>query len=128
MKALKIEGTDDTPSILLDAETGTFELGGRSLPEDASSFYEPALEWLTEYARDPGPETCFQFKLSYFNTASSKMILDILMILEEMIEAGHKAYAKWYFPEDDEDMEEAGKEYAEMVDVPIEIILNKSDG
>ena len=27
---------------------------------------------------------------------------------------------KWCYPEDDEDMKEAGEEYAEIVDVPFE--------
>jgi hypothetical protein len=44
------------------------------------------------------------------------------MKLEEMFEGGKSISVKWYFPEDDEDMEEAGAEYADIVDVPIELI------
>jgi len=62
------------------------------------------------------------FKLEYFNTASSKLILDIFLKLEEMQEHGKKISVKWYFPEEDEDMEEAGEEYADIVDIPFEQI------
>jgi hypothetical protein len=120
MEVIKIKGTDDTPSVILDKENEIFEISGRSLPEDVTTFYEPILNWLDEYAESPNAKTVFSFKLVYFNTASSKLLLDILMKLEEMYENGNDVLIKWYYPEDDEDMEEAGEEYADIVDIPFE--------
>jgi len=120
METIKIQGTEDTPKIILDAENDIMEISGRSLPEDVSSFYEPVLNWLNEYAENPKKKTVFNFKLTYFNTASSKLLLDILMKLEEMHEKGEDVLIRWHFPEDDEDMAEAGEEYADIVDVPFE--------
>jgi hypothetical protein len=120
METIKIQGTEDTPKIMLDAENDLLEISGRSLPEDVSSFYEPVLNWLNEYAENPSKKTVFNFKLTYFNTASSKLLLDILMKLEEMHEKGHDVLIRWHYPEDDEDMAEAGEEYADIVDVPFE--------
>lgn len=120
METIKIQGTEDTPKVILDAGNDIFEISGRSLPEDVSSFYEPILNWLEEYAESPNSKTVFDFKLVYFNTASSKLLLDILMKLEELHEDGHEVLIKWHYPEDDEDMEEAGEEYADIVDVPFE--------
>ncbi|MBQ5513471.1 MAG: SiaC family regulatory phosphoprotein, partial [Bacteroidales bacterium] len=56
----------------------------------------------------------------YFNTASSKLLLDILMKLEQLSEDGNDVLVRWYYPEDDEDMQEAGEEYSDIVDVPFE--------
>jgi hypothetical protein len=120
MEVIKIKGTDDTPTIILDQESGIFEISGRSLPEDVTTFYEPILNWLEDYQDEANDKTVFTFKLVYFNTASSKLILDILMKLEDMHEGGKEVLIKWYYPEDDEDMEEAGEEYADIVDVPFE--------
>jgi hypothetical protein len=120
METIKIQGTEDTPKIMLDAENDFLEISGRSLPEDVSSFYEPVLNWLNEYAENPNKTTVFNFKLTYFNTASSKLLLDILMKLEEMHEKGQDVLIRWHYPEDDEDMAEAGEEYADIVDVPFE--------
>ncbi|HPI70583.1 MAG TPA: DUF1987 domain-containing protein [Tenuifilaceae bacterium] len=120
METIKIMGTDDTPTVILDAENDIFEISGRSLPEDVTAFYDPILNWLDEYAANPNPKTIFTFKLVYFNTASSKLLLDILMKFEEMREDGLDVLIKWYYPEDDEDMQEAGEEYADIVDVPFE--------
>ena len=120
MEVIKLKGTDDTPTIILDKDNGIFEISGRSLPEDVTTFYEPVLNWLEDYKDEANDKTVFAFKLVYFNTASSKLILDILMKLEEMHENGKEVLIKWFFPDDDEDMEEAGEEYADIVDVPFE--------
>jgi len=122
METIKIQGTEDTPKIVLDAENNIMEVSGRSLPEDVTSFYEPVLNWLNDYAENPLETTIFNFKLTYFNTASSKLLLDILMVLEELHEKGHEVIIRWHYPEEDEDMEEAGDEYADIVDVPFEKI------
>jgi hypothetical protein len=122
MEAIKIKGTEDTPNVVLDAAENMMEISGRSLPEDVSSFYGPILNWLADYVKNPNPKTVFNFKLVYFNTASSKLILDILMKLEELNKKGNEVLVKWFYPEDDEDMQEAGNEYADIVEVPFEQI------
>lgn len=109
--------TEDCPEIILDKEMNKFLIRGKSLPEDVASFYTPVLDWLQDYAQNPNSLTTFDIKLSYFNTASSKLILDILMILEEMCENGHPAEINWHYPEYDEDMKDAGLEYSEMVNL-----------
>lgn len=116
MEILNLEGTEDTPKIILDKTNGIFEISGRSLPEDSAEFYKPVLDWLEQYASEAPPATDFVFKLEYFNTASSKLILDVLYVLEDI--SGAKV--QWYFHEDDEDMEEAGQEFSELVEIPFE--------
>jgi hypothetical protein len=117
MNSLILEQMDDSPKVMFSNENGKLEISGKSLPEDVTAFYDPILEWLTEYSTNPQPETELTFKFTYFNTASSKIILDILNILEKMQDDGHKVLVNWYYPEYDEDMRDAGVEYSEMVSV-----------
>ena len=120
MDALYLEGSDETPEVKLDAEKNIFEFNGKSLPEDVATFYNPILDWLDLYSDNLNETTHVKFKLDYFNTASSKMILDILLKLEAFQDSGKEVKVLWYFAEDDEDMEDAGGEYAEIVDIPFE--------
>lgn len=120
MTAIKIKGSDDTPNVILDKDNTIFEISGRSLPEDVAAFYEPILDWLDQYSEDPLDKTVFNFKLEYFNTASSKLLLDVLLKLEDMHDDGKDILVRWHYPDDDEDMEEAGEEYADIVEVPFE--------
>lgn len=116
LEAIYLDGSEDTPKIVLDKGNNLFEISGRSLPEDAAEFYQPILEWLDKYQGQENSKTNFMFKLEYFNTASSKLILDILSKLEEI----EGASVAWYYHEDDEDMEEAGEEFSELVDIPFD--------
>ena len=123
METLKIEQTDDSPQVILDQEDNQFEISGKSLPEDVADFYQPVIDWLNAYRKQPLSKTVFNLKMIYFNTASSKLILDILLIFEEMVEEGHDVVIRWHSLRSDEDMQEAGKEFEEMIDVPFEHIV-----
>jgi hypothetical protein len=119
MTNINLEGTEDTPKIILDSNNHIFEISGRSLPEDCAQFYKPILDWLDAFS--PSESVNFVFKLDYFNTASSKLILDILNRLEKIKNNGNQVTISWYFAEDDEDMQEAGEEFSELVEVPFEL-------
>lgn len=122
MEKIIIKGTSDIPEIQLDVELDRFLIAGMSMPEDVKEFYRPILEWLKNYIDNPKEKTFFDFKLIYFNTASSKLILEILYLLKRGIDAGHFIEVSWAYDEDDEEMLEAGEDYAEIVEMPI--ILN----
>jgi hypothetical protein len=123
MTTLFIEGTEDTPEINFDGNTLQFTISGRSLPEDVTSFYQPVTSWLDVFELNENQKGCFHFKLEYFNTASSKVILDILMKIEEIVnDKQSNLSVKWHHQESDEDMLEAGEEYKELVSVPFEIV------
>jgi hypothetical protein len=120
--SLIIEETQDTPRIFFDRSKGVFEVSGRSLPENAIKFYTPILKWLEEYVIAPNPTTCFEFKLDYFNSASTKKIFEIVTILEKLTGNNNSAIIiKWYYSKDDELIKSKGLEMQEMVDVPFEV-------
>lgn len=121
MDALKIEGTDDTPEVNFDPSSNCFKISGRSLPEDVKVFFQPIFDWLDQYLSSPNETTLFEFELEYFNTASSKMILDTLMKIEDAYNNGKDVKILWIYDEEDEDMEEAGEEYSELIEVPFEM-------
>lgn len=121
MEPLRIPATDETPSVLLDPEQNHFEFAGKSLPEDVTSFYNPIINWLEQYKTTTRPKMVVDFKLVYFNTASSKLILDILFLLEKIHQSGTEVLIRWHYEEADEDMKEAGEEYGDLVEIPFEL-------
>jgi SiaC family regulatory phosphoprotein len=122
MYNLIVEGTEDTPKIVFDIENSNYEISGRSLPEDVLSFYTPVLEWFDSFAKSSKDSLKLNIKLEYFNTASSKILLDIFMKLEEVKDDGKHITIDWYYLKADIDMYEAGVEYSELVSVPFELI------
>lgn len=127
MEALHIKATNDTPEILFDPMQGIFEISGKSLPEDAQSYYQPILEWIEQYFENPNKQTIFNFKIDYINTSSSKIFLSFLAIINDAQKSGHNVKINWYYLDDDEDMYDVGEEYAEIINVPFELISYSLD-
>lgn len=121
MESLILQAKEDTPAIVLDKGANKFSFTGVSLPEDVKEFYAPVMSWIDEYFQSPNPSSKFEFKMTYFNTASSKIILDIMYKLKDAIDDGHNVEIEWGFFEDDEEMQEAGEDFAEIVEIPISI-------
>ncbi len=123
LNVLEIKGTNKTPSIRFDPETGILEMKGRSIPENAVEFYKPLVDWLTDYAKNPKDKTEVNIQLEYFNTSSSKCILDVFKKLEEINKKeGKEVVINWYYEEDDEDMLEAGEDYQSILKIPFRMI------
>ncbi len=118
---LIIEETQDTPKVVFDKLRGVFEISGRSLPENAIKFYTPVLQWLEDYIAAPNATTCFEFKLDYFNSASTKKIYEIVSLMERLMENNASVNIKWYYSKDDELIKSKGMELKEMVEVPFEV-------
>jgi len=122
MEPILIEGTPKTPTIKFDSATGEFEIKGRSIPENSVEFYRPLIDWLDLYKETPNNKTVVNIKLEYFNTSSSKCILDVFKKLETIHKAKNEVEVNWYYEEDDEDMLEAGEDYESIIRVPFKMI------
>jgi hypothetical protein len=116
------DGTSDLPSITLDKSDATFEIAGASFPEDARDFYQPVLDWIDDFRQEPLGELNLCFKLTYYNTSSSKMIHSIFEKFENIYESGCKLSIEWHYDPDDEDMYEAGLGYKERIEIPFQLI------
>jgi hypothetical protein len=122
MENLIIDGSAKTPAVQFDFENGSMELRGRSIPENSVEFYQPLNEWFEAYAKVPKRKTVVNIKLEYFNTSSSKCILDLFKKLESLNGSSTEVIINWYFEQDDEDMEEAGEDYQAIIGLPFNMI------
>jgi len=111
----------------MDKEKGLFEIMGASSPEDADNLYIPIINWLEEYEKAPKKKTVFNFGLKYFNTSSSKLILEILLILKRFYDNGNDVLIRWHTEEMDEDIKETGIDYADIIKVPFEYVTIKTE-
>jgi hypothetical protein len=127
LRPLNVEARMDCPNVILDADIPKMEISGKSFPPDVFLFYDPVINWLDEYLKNPSKETVFELKLDYFNTASSKVLLDILFKFRELNNKGLSILIKWYYPDDDEDMMETGLQYAMMTRLPFEHIAYSTE-
>jgi hypothetical protein len=122
MENLTLEGSAKTPTVNFNVSAGKLELKGRSIPENSVEFYKPLNDWIDNYGNTPQAVTEVDVKLEYFNTSSSKCILDLFKKLESINGKGTDVKINWYFEEDDEDMQEAGEDYQAIISLPFKMI------
>lgn len=115
-----------TPRLYFNGETGVFEMSGRSIPENSIEFYKPLMQWLDRYIKSPAEKTALSVNLEYFNTSSSKCLIEILRKLES-IKSKSDVKVLWHYEEEDEDMMESGEDFKKLLSVPIELVVVKGE-
>jgi hypothetical protein len=111
-----------TPSISFDPENGTLEIKGRSIPENPIEFYTPLIDALDKYAISPKPVTEVTLRLEYYNSSSSKCLLEIFKKLERIRRSGTDIKINWLYDEQDEGMLSAGEDYQVMLDLTFVLV------
>ncbi|MBN1253360.1 MAG: DUF1987 domain-containing protein [Bacteroidales bacterium] len=121
MESLFINSTNQTPEINFNPESGTFYIEGKSLPDNPIDFYQPVFDWANKYFySDEVPlALTLNFKLEYYNTASSKQIAKLFKLLEQS-PASENITIKWFYFEEDTDMLEAGERYEMLIKLDFE--------
>ncbi len=119
---IDIPATDKTPEVLIRPEQGLIQITGCSIPENADRFYSPVQDSVERYALSPQPRTTVRISLSYFNSSTSKYLLDLLKRLEDLHATGRsQVVLEWCFQSGDLDMKEAGEDYRMLVEFPVKL-------
>jgi len=128
MQNITIAPTSSTPEVNFETD-GNLNLKGRSIILDVDRFYQQLCIWLGQLDVS---SVRFNLKMDYFNSASSKKILELLKIIDA--NNNIKDFnVFWHFETDDEDILEIGQifeerlrkakfcyvEYAELPDLTI---------
>lgn len=127
MEKLIVRPTRITPLIYFDPNRGLLELRGKSSPENSIQFYSTLIRDLEEFGRNGKQNLIANFKFEYFNTSSSKCLFDIFRKLNIVRENGFELSINWYYEEDDEDMLEAGEDYADLLGIEFNYVETQFD-
>jgi hypothetical protein len=119
---VEIGESERTPKIYLDKNEGVIKLSGKAMPDNAKTFFNPVLEWIENYTREPQDKTYVCFDLEYFNSSASKMILQIIKTLKNIKEQEKEMEIDWYYMEDDDDILDSGKTFEELAELKFEFV------
>lgn len=120
MEICYFEGTKMTPEIILDVNENKYKISGNSRPENPMQFYKPIFEWFTNRLNTLTERIEIEIRMDYFNTSTSKVFLDLFELFEAHDACEH-IHVIWYYQSDDEEMQEAGEELLDLVELSHEI-------
>jgi hypothetical protein len=104
MDSLEIPGTKTGyPQVNFSYETGICSISGESFQEDIQEYYKKLTDWLFEYTNLKKPCKLI-IDLSYFNTASTRGLLDLLLVARDYYKKGGEVIIEWHYGTGDEDM------------------------
>ena len=110
MESIYVDATDYLP--LIDFSTdGRLKLEGKAIPEDAVRVFNPLIDFIDELAVE---SVLFDINLYYFNTATSKKLMEMLRHLDANNKIGH-IQVNWHFEEGDDDSVETAEIYEESL-------------
>ena len=127
MNTLKIEATTFTPEINFDIENNTLSFLKVSKPANAIEFYKPVFEFLDHFEKlkvktKVVKELVIDFKFDYFNTATAKILYELLKKIKNIQEQGLRIIINWYYHPEDEDLLEEGEIMSEALDLSFNFV------
>ena len=110
---LERQKTKTSPYILIDEEKNYMRFEGESYLEDVIDFFKEINEWLENYLASNFTELTFDCAMEYFNSSTTKLLYNILRLMDTHA-PGKKVIVNWIVAdEDDEMLIECGEDYQE---------------
>lgn len=114
MDNVEIKESLVSPKVVLNKDSGIFEIRGNSYMSNPTPLYELIENWLKEYVGNPPAKTVFSFDMEYVNTATVKLLSELIKLLVSIRTKEKEIVIKWCCSDDDEDMLELGKQFEKI--------------
>lgn len=109
MENLTFEKTPQTPQVYLNT-SGELSIKGISTPHNVQKFYQQVFDWLNEY-KNTNPKTInLTLEIEYLNTSSSRIFVELLVLVKSFKDTGTNLSITWRYEEDDEDIYDLGED------------------
>lgn len=122
---LERQKTGSTPYILVDEEKGYIKFEGESYHENVIDFFSEVNDWLKEYLKTDFTSLTFDCGLKYFNSSTAKLLLNMLMEMDEYASDEKNVVVNWITTEENDIIIECGEDFQEeMTNLTFNLILN----
>ncbi len=110
MNDLYLPRTMESPEVDFRFTENQLSLSGEAYPENAKEYFQPILIALERYlASVKEVEIEFNFRLTYFNSAATKMLFNLFGMLNESAATHNRVVLNWYHDEEDDTVLEFGE-------------------
>ena len=113
---LELQKTTSTPYILVDEAKSYIRMEGKSFPEKAAEFYGEINTWLDTYLKTDFGNLTLDFAMDYYNSSTFKIIMDMMLKMDEYSVGDNKIIINWIVEEDDDIAMESGEDIKEDIE------------
>lgn len=111
MQAIKLVRTDSTPEVIFNPQHNTLFIAGECYPENPNLFFQPILGAIQLHLESKSPAKFYtRIRLSYVNSASTKSMRQLFVVLNEAAHRGCAADIDWEFDEEDDAIQDLGED------------------
>jgi len=109
---LEKQKTGSTPYVLINEEKGYMKFEGDSFHENVAGFFKDVNNWLSNYLKTDFTRFTFDFQLVYFNSSTAKLLLNMLLELDEHA-SDKQIIVNWITTEENDIIIECGEDFQE---------------
>ena len=117
-KKVIIPKTNQTPEVEFDSESKHVSMKGKTIPENPFDFFDHFNQTYDKYIKAHPDNLVINFQLDYFNTVSSKLLSKFF----QKAVSNSRPTLNWYYEKNDVELKEAGEDYAQIINYPINLI------
>ncbi len=117
-KKVIIPKTNQTPQVEFDMEIKHVSMKGKIIPENPFDFFDHFNLTFDKYIQAHPDNLVINMQLDYFNTVSSKLLSKFF----QKAVSNSRPTLNWYYEKDDIELKEAGEDYAQIINYPINLI------
>lgn len=108
--------TGSTPYVLVDEEKSYMKFEGESFHENISAFFKEVNDWLDNHLESDFDTLTFDCEMEYFNSSTAKLLLNMLIDMDEHTSDNKKIIVNWITTEDNDIIIECGEDFQEEME------------
>jgi len=121
---LEKEKTGSTPHVIIDEAKNYMKIEGESYHENIIAFFTDINEWLNGYLESDFESFTVDFELLYFNSSTAKILLNMLINMDDNASGGKQIIVNWITTADNDIIIECGEDFCdEMSELTFNLVI-----
>ncbi len=122
MNKYQIEGSSNSPAVIIDGNSGIVDISGSSDFKFAKYFYQNLCKWINAFNLGSNRTRIVNIRLTNINESSARWLKYTLEQLEKLSHDSGKPVINWYYSRSNECIMTMGENYRMHLNLPFNII------
>lgn len=122
MNIYQIEGSNNSPAVLIDGSKGVINIAGSSNIKFAKYFYQNLSRWINAFNLGSNKTRIVNIRLTNINKSSAIWLKYTLQQIEKCSFDSVKPVINWYYSRNNELIMDIGEKYRMHLNLPFNII------